>query len=274
MLGTLGTTRADFVRLRRSASPVFRHSPASGRSGDPRPLALGSRATGSSCRLAALTGQVRVRLVRGFGCVAPGRQVDASVVGPIVCRLAECSELVGVLVSATVAGELCDGVAELLDVDGVAAGPSIPQLEGFDLSSQDRDLVEGVAEPNPACRGDRAPCVPRRRVPAPGCTGRCQGGCVAGCVGGVRRRAGGGLRRRRARGGRPVARASRSCRGGAVRRCAATGPDRRVRGGGELLTSRRGRCLDTGEVASRRGGRGRKPSPLNLTVRRLPARQP
>ncbi len=39
------------------------------------------------------------------------------------------------------------------------------------------------------------------------------------------------------------------------------------RGGGELLTSRRGRCLDTGEVASRRGGRGRKTSPLDLTVR-------
>ena len=39
------------------------------------------------------------------------------------------------------------------------------------------------------------------------------------------------------------------------------------RGGGELLTSRRGRCLDTGEVASRRGGRGRKTSPLNLSVR-------
>ena len=72
-----------------------------------------------------------------------------AIVGPVVCRLAECSELVGVLVSATVAGELCDGVAELLDVDGVAAGPSTPQLEGFDLSSQDRDLVERAAEPNP-----------------------------------------------------------------------------------------------------------------------------
>jgi hypothetical protein len=81
--------------------------------------------------------------------VAPGRQVDASVIGPIVCRVAECSELVGVVVSAMVAGELGDGVAELLDVDGVAAGPSIPQLERFDLSSQDRDLVEGVAEANP-----------------------------------------------------------------------------------------------------------------------------
>ena len=53
------------------------------------------------------------------------------------------------LVSATVVGELFDGVAELMDVDGVAAGPSIPQLKGFDLSSQDRYLVEGVAEPNP-----------------------------------------------------------------------------------------------------------------------------
>jgi hypothetical protein len=78
-----------------------------------------------------------------------GLQVDASVVGPVACRLAECSELVGVLASATVVGELCDGVAELSGVDGVAAGPPSPQVEGFDLSSQDRDLVAGVAEPSP-----------------------------------------------------------------------------------------------------------------------------
>ena len=35
-----------------------------------------------------------------------------------------------------------------------------------------------------------------------------------------------------------------------------------------MLTSRPGRCLDSGEVASRRGGRGGKSSPLILTVRR------
>jgi hypothetical protein len=65
----------------------------------------------------------------------------------ILCRLAERSELVGVLVSATAARELFDGVAELLDVHGVAAGPSIPQLERFDLSSQDRRMVDSAADP-------------------------------------------------------------------------------------------------------------------------------
>ena len=68
MLGTPGTTHADFVRLRRSGSPVLRHSPASRSIRGPRPLALGSRASGTSCRMAPLTTRVRGRLVGGFGC--------------------------------------------------------------------------------------------------------------------------------------------------------------------------------------------------------------
>ena len=71
MLGTVGATLADFVRLRRSVSPGLRRSPASGRSGDLRPRGLGSRAAGSSRHSAAVTGRVRVRFVRGFGCVVP-----------------------------------------------------------------------------------------------------------------------------------------------------------------------------------------------------------
>ena len=99
-----------------------------------------------------------------------GRQVDASVVGPVVCHFAEFSGLVGVVVPAPVAGELLDGVAEVLDVDGVAAGPSIPLLEGVDPSSQDRDPVEGVAEPNPGVVAiERGVCLvgacPRLVVP-------------------------------------------------------------------------------------------------------------
>jgi hypothetical protein len=44
-------------------------------------------------------------------------------------------DLVGVFVAAADVGEVVDGVAELLDVDGVATSPAIPQVERFDLSS-------------------------------------------------------------------------------------------------------------------------------------------
>ena len=197
-----------------------------------------------------------------------GRQVDASVVGPIECRLAECSELVGVLVSATVAGELCDGVAELLDVDRVAAGPSTPLLEGVDLSSQDRDLVESSAEPNPGvvaidgrlCLVDACSrlvvLVDVRAGALPGVLEVFDGALAANLGGGEF-----------VAGGPSPAQAGRV----EAALCVGVLPPRLIgvfRGGGELLTGRRGRCLDTGEVASRRGGRGRKTSPLNLSVRR------
>ncbi len=182
-------------------------------------------------------------------CRRPGRQVDASVVGPVVCRLAECSELVGVLVSATVAGELCDGVAELLDVDGVAAGPSTPLLEGFDLSSQDRDLVEGAAEPNPGvvaiegrlCLLDACPrlvvLVDVRAGAVPDVL-EVFDGALAADFGG----------------GELVASGPSPAQAGRVEAALCVGvlPPRLIGvscGGGELLTSRRGRCLDTGEVA-------------------------
>ena len=131
------------------------------------------------------------------------------------------------LASATVAGELFDGVAELLGVDGVAAGPPSPRSRVSTWCRRTGTWSTGVAEPSPAVVAIDGRCACSRRV-APGCTGRCQGGCVAGCVGGVRRRAGGALRRQRVRGERPVARGSRSRRGGVGRRCAATAPDRRV----------------------------------------------
>ena len=116
----------------------------------------------------------------------------------------------------------------------------------------------------PGCRGDRAPFVPPRGVPAPGCTGRCPGGCGAGCVGGVRRRARGGLRRQRVRGERPVARAA-SCRAGALRRCAATVPDRRVPWRRRVAHEPARSLPRHGRSLSCRGGRGRKTSPLSLT---------
>ena len=127
---------ADFVRLRRSGSPVLRHSPASGRSGD-RDRLLSDRerpervAVGPAYNPSSGPARWRVRLCR----VAVGRSMPASL-GPVVYRLAERLELVGVVVPAADAGELFDDVTELLDVDGVAASPAIPLVERFDLSSQ------------------------------------------------------------------------------------------------------------------------------------------
>ena len=137
MLGTLGTTRADFVRLRRSVEPgscaIHR---LRGDRGDRRPLAsIASDRTrvtaGRSYSPSSGPARSRVRL-----CRVGGRQVDAGVAGPVAYRLAERLELVGVFVPAADAGELFDDVTELLDVDGVAASPATPQVERFDLSSQ------------------------------------------------------------------------------------------------------------------------------------------
>ena len=61
-------------------------------------------------------------------------------------RLAELSEPIGVLMSAPDAREQRDGVVELVDGDGVAAGPSSPGVDRFDLLSEVRELVERVAE--------------------------------------------------------------------------------------------------------------------------------
>jgi hypothetical protein len=44
------------------------------------------------------------------------------------------------------AAELCDGVAEPPDVDGVAAGPATPQVDCFDLTLSVLYPVDGVAE--------------------------------------------------------------------------------------------------------------------------------
>jgi hypothetical protein len=57
------------------------------------------------------------------------RHLDASIVCPLSCRVSERSEVIGVLARSTLAGELCSGVAELLEVDGVAAGPPTPDRE-------------------------------------------------------------------------------------------------------------------------------------------------
>jgi hypothetical protein len=62
-----------------------------------------------------------------------GRKLDIGVVGPDANRLAECSVLVSVVVASTDAGEPRNGVAELLNADGVAAGPPTPGVECFDL---------------------------------------------------------------------------------------------------------------------------------------------
>ena len=165
------------------------------------------------------------------------------------------------------AGELCDGVAELLEVDGVAARPSTPQLETFDLSSQGRHLVEAAAEPHPAVVAidgglrllDACPClvvlVDIRTGAVPGVLEVFDGALVADFGG-----------------GELVASGPSPAPAGRVEAALCVGvlPPGLIgasRGGGELLTSRRGRCLDTGEVASRCGGRGRKTSPLNLSVR-------
>jgi hypothetical protein len=43
--------------------------------------------------------------------------------------VAECSVLLGVFVPETVVDELCDGVVEWLEIDGVATGPPTPRLE-------------------------------------------------------------------------------------------------------------------------------------------------
>ena len=108
MLGTPDTTQAEFVPLRRSVSPVSWRSTGFG-------AIRGSATACSRIEERPRRATVDRRSQSKFGSgsfkrsgVSPaGRQVDASVVGPIACRLAECSELVGVLVSATVAGELC-----------------------------------------------------------------------------------------------------------------------------------------------------------------------
>jgi hypothetical protein len=209
----------------------------------------------------------RAGSLKRSGVSPAGRKVDASDLGPIECRLAKCSELVGELVPATVAGELRDGVAELLDVDGVAAGPSIPLLEGVDLSSQDRHLVESAAEANPGVvaierRLSLLDACPRLVVLVDVRAGampdllKSFDGALASDFGGAEL----------------VASGPSPAQAGRVEAalCVAVLPPRLIgasRGGGKLLTGRRGRCLDTGEVASRRGRRGRKTSPLNLRVR-------
>ena len=154
-----------------------------------------------------------------------GRQVDAGVAGPVPCRLAECSELVGVFVAATDVGELFDDVTELLDVDGVAASPATPQVERFDLSSQGSDVVDAVVELLAHVVAMQRRARSRRRVLVLGGSARRLRRVVAGCVRGVRSHLRVARQRRHGRGGLPVGRGCRCGRGGAGRgRGAATPP--------------------------------------------------
>jgi hypothetical protein len=61
--------------------------------------------------------------------------------------LAEHSELASVVVSLAAPREGHGGVTNTLDVDSAATSPTAPEVKCFDVSSQDRDVVEGVAEP-------------------------------------------------------------------------------------------------------------------------------
>ena len=108
----LGTTRAGFVLLRRSGGRFPGDPPASGRSRGSRPRLPGFTTVLNERHVDALTGQVRGRLIEGCD-VGIDQQVDADDPRPCPWSVAECSELVGVIVSTTVAGERCDGVAEL-----------------------------------------------------------------------------------------------------------------------------------------------------------------
>ena len=136
-----------------------------------------------------------------------------------------------------------------------------------DLSSQDRDLVEGAAEPNPG-----VVAIEGRLCLLDACSRLVVLVDVrAGAVPGVLEVFDGALAADFG-GGELVASGPSPAPAGRVEAALCVGvlPPGLIgasRGGGELLTSRRGRCLDTGEVASRRGGRGRKTSPLNLSVR-------
>ena len=71
MLGSLGTTHANLVRLRRSVGPGLCHFSGFGATWSP--ATSWSRIVGDriECRSAAVTGRVPARFVRGFGCVAP-----------------------------------------------------------------------------------------------------------------------------------------------------------------------------------------------------------
>ena len=201
----LGTTGADFVRLRRSASPVFRlhrlrDDPGTG----DRLLSVASDRIESP--LAALTGRVRGRLVRGFGCVARvvGRSMPASsaqscAAWPSARNWSVCSSRRLWLVSCSTVSPSCWTLM---------VSPRAHRFHSSRASTCRRrtgDLVDSVAEPNPA-----VVAIERRLCLLDACS--ClvvlvdvRAGAVPGVLEVFDGALGGALRRREFPGERPVA---------------------------------------------------------------------
>ena len=253
MLGTVGTTHADLVRLSRAVSPGSRHLSGFGATSSPATSCsriAGDRIespVGRDYRSSPSPVRSRVRLCRPVvGRSMPASSAQSCAAWPSVRNWSACSSRRPWLVSAAMVSPNCWTLM---------VSPSAHRFH----SSSGRSVVAGPGPrrecggARPGCRGGRRPSVPPRRVPAPGCTGRGQAGAVSGLlevfVGAFVADLGSSDLVASGPSPAPARRVEATLSVGEL-------PPRLIgplRGSGKSFTSRRGRCLDTGEASSRRG---------------------